>query len=48
MDFLIGVLFVLNFVLAWAWIVALMARMDRRYVRQIKDREDYKAHFRRD
>ncbi|MEL6840040.1 MAG: hypothetical protein AAFP85_12165 [Pseudomonadota bacterium] len=48
MDILVGILFVLNFFLAWAWIVALMARMDRRYAKQVRDREEYKSHFRRD
>lgn len=48
MEFLLITLLVLNFVLALAWFVASMARMDQSYAKQVKDREDYKSHFRRD
>lgn len=46
MDFIIVMLLVVNFVLSIAWVVAVMARMDRRYARQVRDREEYKSHFR--
>ena len=47
MSIAIASLFVLNYFLAIALFVARMAEMDRDYIRQVQEDEEYKSHFRR-
>ena len=46
MDVLISLLTIVNVMLAMALFVAKMEQLDRRHARRVRERQEYKSHFR--